>query len=525
MSSGQPDWVTPGPGSYIEQSKQRGKSTASCNAFVNKVERFGPTLIEKENTPGPGMYRQEEQWIKNGSGARAQPQSGPAGDSSVVWFRNPSAPSVPTKAQSYGYEQGGDGRLVRQEQPSGGYSGYANDAAGPGDYNNHITALTNRTTSWSKSNSARAWVKESKTPGPGHYARPTGAADPAIEEEPQPGLSSFASKTTRGLQKGSKLKKKDLTPGPGAYAAPSMFDKTAVPENLQFFGSTSRRGFEVEPSQYMAPGNWKTPGPGTYEERRSGFKKNGRAPGGKMKAASSVSVPFETLQPRFRDSRNSVPGPGQYNNAEAKSLVTNLSHKTRARNGVFGTTANRFFGSEMHAEIAATGANPGPGQYDVAADGETGAGPKATGRRRRTKASSVFTSGTNRFSSSAPTRQPAPGDYDVQPRWPGEEPARLTLLERDVFISNANRFSTGVAGPASFTPGPGAYEQDVLHTVDPRHMGVASLEGRGTVGTAKRFGAEQPAKQALNIPGPGAYNAVNPADGLVKRSYNITVDV
>lgn len=245
-----------------------------------------------------------------------------------------------------------------------------------------------------------------------------------------------------------------------------------------------------------------------------------------MAAQANGVVPFDTLQPRFRDSRSSVPGPGQYNDADSKSLVTKLSQKTRARNGVFGTTANRFFGSEMHAEITATGANPGPGQYDVAANGETGAGPAATGRRRRVKQTSVFSSGTLRFNASAPSKlTPAPGAYDVQPRWPGEEPARLTLLERDVFISNANRFSTGVAGPASLTPGPGAYESTRIQTIDPRHMGVAALEGRGTQSTAKRFGAEEPAKMALNIPGPGAYNAVNPADGLVKRSYNITVDV
>ena len=54
---------------------------------------------------------------------------------------------------------------------------------------------------------------------------------------------------------------------------------------------------------------------------------------------------------------------------------------------------------------------------------------------------------------------------------------------------------------------------------------IASLEGRGTTGTAKRFAAENPARQSLNVPGPGAYNASDPATGLVKRSYNITIDM
>jgi hypothetical protein len=183
--------------------------------------------------------------------------------------------------------------------------------------------------------------------------------------------------------------------------------------------------------------------------------------------------------------------------------------------------------SSMHAEIAATGQNPGPGQYDVAANGQTGAGPRATGRRRRTKPSSMFNSATTRFqkpSAAANDQGPSPGDYDVQPRWPGEEPARLTLLERDVFISNQERFSSGVVDHSP-APGPGAYEAGPVKTVDPRHMGVAALEGRATVPTAKRFQAQNPARAKLNIPGPGAYNAVNPGHGLIRRSYNITVDV
>jgi hypothetical protein len=189
------------------------------------------------------MYRQEEAWIKNGSGARARPQGSAAGaDASVVWFRNPSAPSIPTHTQSFGYEQGKDGRLVRQSAPAGGYSGAANDSAGPGDYDNPISAMSKRTTSWSKSQSARDFVRASKTPGPGHYTAPQQA--PADEfDEPVPGLSSFTSKTTRGLGGSSKsggAKKKNLTPGPGAYNARSMFESAQVPTSPRRSAHTCR---------------------------------------------------------------------------------------------------------------------------------------------------------------------------------------------------------------------------------------------------------------------------------------------
>eukprot|EP01043_Picozoa_sp_COSAG02_P011616 COSAG02_NODE_431_length_22447_cov_7.487202_2_plen_582_part_00 len=471
LTAGQSDYVTPGPGSYIEQSKPNQPAAASSNTFVNRVQRFGPSAVEKEAVPGPGSYNRDVNWIKDGSGQRTK-QPGPAAESSVVWFRNPSAPSIPTHAQSFGYEQGGDGRLVRQAPPPGGFTGAPNDAAGPGDYENPVSALSSRTTSWSKSKVDRNFVKETKTPGPGHYAKPINTMGDVMmeeEEDPPQGLSSFTSKVSRGLSEGNKTKKKNLTPGPGAYNAPTMFGSQQVPENLQFFGSTSRRGFEIEPSQYAAPGNWRTPGPGSYEEKRVSFKKGGAS--GKLARAAASSAPFDTLQTRFRDSSTSAPGPGEYEDAEAKSMVTSLARKTRARNGVFGTTTNRFFGSQMHAEITATGRNPGPGQYDVAGDGTTGAGSKATGRRRRPKQSSVFTSGTRRFTSSAPSSSPAPGAYDVVPKWPGEQANRLALLERDVFISNAERFSTKQAA-TGVNPGPGTYEADVVKAVDPRHMGV-----------------------------------------------------
>jgi len=112
----------------------------------------------------------------------------------------------------------------------------------------------------------------------------------------------------------------------------------------------------------------------------------------------------------------------------------------------------------------------------------------------------------------------------VVPKWPGEEANRLTLLERDVFISNAERFSTKQAA-TGVNPGPGTYEADVVKAVDPRHMGIASLEGRGTTSTSKRFSAENPARESLNVPGPGSYNGQDPSSGLVKRSYNITIDM
>jgi hypothetical protein len=250
MTSGQPQWVTPGPGSYIEQSRETRKAAASSNVFVNKVKRFDKQDMMAD-TPGPGTYTAPEKWIKEGSGAK--PGGPDSQNSNVVWFRNPSAPSIPTHGQSFGYEQGNDGRLIRQLAPPGGYTGSASDSVGPGDYNSAQTALSDKGTTWSNSRTRRDFVQESKTPGPGHYSKPiTGEStdnDIDLEGVKQVGTSNFASKVSRGLGQTNKKAIKNATPGPGAYATKSSFQAQEVPENLQFFGSTSRRSFEVEPSQ------------------------------------------------------------------------------------------------------------------------------------------------------------------------------------------------------------------------------------------------------------------------------------
>ncbi len=51
---------------------------------------------------------------------------------------NVSAPSIPTKFQSFGYEEAEDGNLRLQEPLRPGFSGLKNDQVGPGDYDPQI---------------------------------------------------------------------------------------------------------------------------------------------------------------------------------------------------------------------------------------------------------------------------------------------------------------------------------------------------------------------------------------------------
>ena len=69
------------------------------------------------------------------------------------------------------------------------------------------------------------------------------------------------------------LKDAKQTPGPGTYGYTDAFSKASMPqdENIQFFGSTMKRWYEVDESaSYMSSFALKTPGPGAYKVHAQG---------------------------------------------------------------------------------------------------------------------------------------------------------------------------------------------------------------------------------------------------------------
>ena len=59
-------------------------------------------------------------------------------DKHVVWFRAPSAPSIPKQDQAFGYEEGPLGQLVKQKPPLLIHKGEREDRVGPGNYDPSI---------------------------------------------------------------------------------------------------------------------------------------------------------------------------------------------------------------------------------------------------------------------------------------------------------------------------------------------------------------------------------------------------
>jgi hypothetical protein len=108
---------SPGPGAYTKiPYSQRQEESSSY--FKNRVARLPKDRQDKLDIPGPGSYTDGNKWIKN----KSRPQlEFPA--RRVMFQRMPTAPSVPVKHQTYGYEEGDAGELVMQAPTEMGHSG------------------------------------------------------------------------------------------------------------------------------------------------------------------------------------------------------------------------------------------------------------------------------------------------------------------------------------------------------------------------------------------------------------------
>merc|ERR1740121_2894158 len=98
----------------------------------------------------------------------------PPGDKRPV-FRSSSAPSIPRADQCFGYEEVGDGRLLRNrpKHAAATLSGKGLETAGPGHYEHQgVEPRKKAAPNWSFAKGhARVplGIDAKETPGPGHY--------------------------------------------------------------------------------------------------------------------------------------------------------------------------------------------------------------------------------------------------------------------------------------------------------------------------------------------------------------------
>lgn len=400
----------PGPGHYATDSGHLNKTPLTgrpSDVFRSETRRFKALGQGVNDTPGPGTYLSHEEF---GSKEQGVGGMGKAESDRIKWVRVPTAPSIPGREQSYGYEEGDQGELVMQRPVDLGHSGRGDDRPGPVDYQPRVD-FTRRSAAcidFSKGedrlvalNKARA----STTPGPGHYNATKGLGDPdegldvgrAIRRKRQRPTASFHYGTSRDRPR----KAQELAPGPGDYRVPSGLDVRRDPgrRDLSFL-STSRR--------FDAPatgGGSRAPGPGSYVTAKSDFDRcraaNSSLHRGGRQSRTSCTAPvgFHSTTLRFAgDSRNRNDlGPASYNvSGMAEELDRKASGNGR-KAGAFGSTSKRFpvrGGSQPNL--------PGPGAYEIGVGSSSdpderecmrSSTPTGLGGKRLPSALSAFTSG------------------------------------------------------------------------------------------------------------------------------------
>ncbi|KAF1323593.1 Poly polymerase catalytic domain containing protein, partial [Globisporangium splendens] len=242
-----------GPGCYETSLQKRVKPSAAGFGCGEKIDRGGPGNVGVTKghvviTPGPGAYS------NNNQVSRESPSKSKASASSVFQSKSQrmgsdvkksvKAPSIPTVAQSCGYEQGAYGKLVRHQPATVGHTGRGDDTSGPGEYDplrGLKSVNKSRATDFSMGKVTRIFEQEIKAkaalPGPGEYKdeREASASKDAMRAS-----SVFKSSITR--DKAMLESSKNKVPGPGAYDnTAKMFSSEAKPDHLQFFGSTVTR--------------------------------------------------------------------------------------------------------------------------------------------------------------------------------------------------------------------------------------------------------------------------------------------
>ncbi|CAK9026048.1 unnamed protein product [Durusdinium trenchii] len=469
--------------------------------FTTGASRW--TDLNQDFRPGPGDYACARQTLAGSLSVASSKTMGVAPAEQRMLFKSTSAPSIPRDSQCYGYDEAGDGRLIRQNRKDGiqQLSGKPGDSAGPGQYDSHKCRVMANGALGGRimPPSAEPVTKPSETPGPGHYVTK------GIAQSEKPVYSAFASQSERGPSKHEHKAAAEM-PGPGQYIPrinrrPNM--RELHPE-LQYFGSTAER-FKEDEAAVIAS---QLPGPGQYGVPRH-----------QNKGKSFAWLKGKRFQePKQKDIR---PGPGAYYNA-----------KTFGRNGsvsILGGSGTLAFGS-MEARRGVSdprkGQEPGPGAYYEGVEvRECRRGSKEAQKPRKVVPPSSF------FRSTVPKDVmvaqyqkdgqigPPPGAYS--PRAAKDLGTIQRLAPKNEGFGSASQRLQGEV-VTSCGPGPGWYKvKDVtggkIQGTFNRHAVEAAPacgmpRGLGFESQAKRFGLGDPKGEVL--PGPGSYNTRKDSDWI-----------
>ncbi|KAL2913221.1 hypothetical protein HK105_207223 [Polyrhizophydium stewartii] len=497
-------------------------------------------------TPGPGSYRIQ--------GVLHSPHRT---HGAIVWKRKYVPPSVPAGRFAFGYQESPEGDLVPRKPPK------RTVEEAPA----HLASFVERAKHESRGcrfarGGERLSYKVNESPGPNRYNPVAGDKYLATKSNGSGPAVMTLSPCRRLTDEIVADSVKKGIPGPGAYdiKAP-IADTIAQPRNRIRFGGQGKE------RAYINPELMKTPGPGAYYPE---FADHPKPHSHKPQPFGSTTKRFD-MQTAIKATQ--VPAVGSYDIDEVRRhrqsrivLHTNLTSATQMdsifrrvqnramymslRPAAFGSVADRFV--EQRPTMI-----PGPGAYDVAAKKEDG--PPATEiklslrgqadkRKEHNKLQKLLNRGPAQLllgSIQLPTAKvhvpifgtqterfaqpdqdlPPPGAYDIANSFQVlKNKGRIentgvlaSQNKRELFPGTSGLISSDAAAAAAAdfkgsVPGPGEYNPLLEERKEIRQTIGAFLS------TGPRFG-----EKYERVPGPGAYLPPDYENGLVKKTFNITL--
>ncbi len=541
-SENRPSDYNAAPGNYDIATSLVNPHTAGVGSLHSGTQRFAEFNRIDDSVVGPQSYRLPST-IKEGKKKSYVKGSLHKGVQLLEANMRASAPSIPTKFQSTGYESTEDGKLVLQDAVEPGFDGTKQDMVGPGDYEPKIdfTKFRSPPKATMKGSTRDAVYKAlekagGQAPGPGYYNY-IGSFD-KFDDSDETNLivrlnaakkrlsASFESKTTRNAMLKAALGPTLHHPGPGAYNLRSEeppiddYEDPSKPKTNQNFLSGGER-FPINKNTIneSAPGKYTLKS--DFEKNKVNILKKKRL---KMRSGWAQNVSFESTERRFfqpRGGKEEIPPPGAYvptngdlskgirkGNPRAPGFGSSLDRdwEASAKNRDF-QTAQEELAKELEQDI-----RHGIGPGGMSAKGNRGLDEGSRSSKNSGRIAGIrtaFGSAANgpRFSGkSLIPPGPPPGAYNTLPSW--GTGGGLAMRQSSVISRKDPN--------AEKRPGPADYKiPSSIHVPKKNRVNVM------VSGARRKSVAEQELGHVHGMPGPGNYAV---SGSLLRKSHNILLD-
>jgi len=531
----------PGPASYQVRKQIPGSERIKEYVPDDTTDRINLGLPEqKQHAQQQRTTQQQRQ--------RARTMSRGAEIKELLNLRHTPVPTIPIRRQSHGYDQSQTGKLIPQPAPVKEYTGIGMDTIGPAAYDVREDPTKSGAPRVNFARSAKrpalfAGPTATQHVGPGSH----NIAGARFIDRSLRGTAAFNSRTPMAQDR-EETTAGGAEVGPGAYTLPSTLRggnidgegtnvlTDGLAHHVQRFGSTENRDGTLTRDLYAPYTNKKTdcmPGPGAYGEKRTSFRTK------IQKKLTDEVIGFNATdkRPCLKENKSKDVGVEFYSDPNA--LAVAVGRKTVGRNGVFGTTEQRF-NRGIFASPKEGAQVPGPGHYSH----EVQVGdPRFPSERVETTA--AFRSGARRFGGHARGSRKAmlemqhahenahkhharsannmsswgtfDGGRSKKKRYPESKYYDGREKRGGGFTSTSGRFGTpgeraGLFGKDSGGPGPGGYSTTMKRSISNVRRRQHSLQS-GTLGGSTRFGRRRNKSSASLGPGHGS---------MMKKTFNIT---